>query len=270
MFLKELGSLRMKKKKKILFPLLIIIIFITLFFKVGILNISKIDVQINNAPCISEQNIKLESQFLNKNILLADENNVKRRILQKYFCVKNIQVKKEFPKTVKIIIDGRAPLTRVFTFKYEKSIRVSDLEATPSSSAAILDWSFPNPIPEYAFIADDTGLIFEKDNKGNLPALFLSEDIKIGQQLNNLFFNRISEIIIKLTKLEVLVLQAKVIDNSLLVEAQEKIVFSLNKDIFKQLASLQLILQKAKIDGKIMEIIDLRFDKPIIVYSNKK
>ena len=62
-------------------------------------------------------------------------------------------------------------------------------------------------------------------------------------------------------------------DNYLIVFPQvdnPKVFFRLDNEIDLQLASLQLILEKAKIDERILEFIDLRFDKPIVRFAPKK
>ncbi|MFZ5366433.1 MAG: hypothetical protein ACOZBZ_04080 [Patescibacteria group bacterium] len=45
-----------------------------------------------------------------------------------------------------------------------------------------------------------------------------------------------------------------------------KVFFSREKDLSGQVASLQLILGRSKIEGKIPLEIDLRFDKPVLIY----
>ncbi len=51
---------------------------------------------------------------------------------------------------------------------------------------------------------------------------------------------------------------------NLLIEGIYKVYFSLDKNIDIQLASLQLILNQAKIDSEKVDYIDLRFEKPVI------
>ena len=46
------------------------------------------------------------------------------------------------------------------------------------------------------------------------------------------------------------------------------IFFSLNKDLTSQVASLQFVLSRNKIEGRKPSIIDLRFEKPILKFSN--
>ena len=46
-----------------------------------------------------------------------------------------------------------------------------------------------------------------------------------------------------------------------------QVIFSLKKEIEVQLDSLQLISSRAKIEGKKIKRLDLRFDKPVVVYD---
>lgn len=48
---------------------------------------------------------------------------------------------------------------------------------------------------------------------------------------------------------------------------QSEVIFSLEKDMEKQVASLQLILSRSKIEGKPFSKLDLRFDKPVAVFK---
>lgn len=44
------------------------------------------------------------------------------------------------------------------------------------------------------------------------------------------------------------------------------VLFSREKEYASQVASLQFILSRSKIEGKIPQKIDLRFDKPVLTY----
>lgn len=44
------------------------------------------------------------------------------------------------------------------------------------------------------------------------------------------------------------------------------VLFSKEKEYSNQVASLQFILSRSKIEGKIPQKIDLRFDKPVLTY----
>lgn len=51
------------------------------------------------------------------------------------------------------------------------------------------------------------------------------------------------------------------------LESGEEIMFSAKKDIQTQVSSLQLILSRLKIEGKRFLRLDMRFDKPVIVFE---
>lgn len=46
------------------------------------------------------------------------------------------------------------------------------------------------------------------------------------------------------------------------------IFFSLKRDLTSQVASLQFVLSRNKIEGRKPSIIDLRFEKPVLKFSN--
>ncbi|MDP3954862.1 MAG: hypothetical protein Q8Q15_00675 [bacterium] len=45
-----------------------------------------------------------------------------------------------------------------------------------------------------------------------------------------------------------------------------KVLFNLEGDVQEQVVSLQFILSRAKMDGKLPKVIDLRFAKPVVSY----
>lgn len=47
----------------------------------------------------------------------------------------------------------------------------------------------------------------------------------------------------------------------------EEVLITSDKDILRQLASLQLILTRLTMEGKHISRLDLRYDKPVIVYK---
>ena len=64
--------------------------------------------------------------------------------------------------------------------------------------------------------------------------------------------------------------EASIFEDVLMNNTAPKIIFKLRNDIDKQIASLQLILEKAKMETSKLEFIDLRFDKPIVRIAPKK
>lgn len=51
-----------------------------------------------------------------------------------------------------------------------------------------------------------------------------------------------------------------------IIDGGEEVVFSQNKELLKQIASLQLIMRQLTIEGRRFKRIDFRFDNPVITY----
>lgn len=252
------------KFNKLLFLPLILALFIFFVWKSGILNIRRVDTEIIEAKCVTEEQVKMESSLPGGNILFVGEDAVRNKLLDKFICVKSVVIQRKFPGAVKLTVEGRVAMASVMTFKDDK------LEATPSSQSALLDWSSPQPASQQ-FLADDKGVLFAEFQNGGLPKLFLPEQtVKIGQRLDEGLFKKISTIFVETKKSDINVTEAVVRDQDFLILHPQKITFSFKKDILKQLVSLQLILQKAKIDESMIETVDLRFDKPVVKFVPKK
>lgn len=260
----------MKVYKNYVF-LIILTILCVLLWKAEVLNIKKIVIEKNSAPCVDDQKLLSELKIKGELILLIDENNINKYILSKNICVKNIVLEKKIPDTVKIIINGRKGVARTVSFKNNLSINLKQLEATDSSQAALIDWSLPVSDSTDNFTVDDEGIVFAKNDENSLPFLYISDQmIQIGNKIKNIDFSKVALIFIKLPQMNINITQTKIIEHNLQILGENKIIISLEKDILKQLASLQLILEKARIDNRTMEMIDLRFDKPVVKYVLKK
>ncbi|MFA5933062.1 MAG: hypothetical protein WCV81_02200 [Microgenomates group bacterium] len=257
-------------KLKILI-LLLSILFIIIIWRLNILSIEKVNV-INFAECVSVNDLSTEINRFDKNSILISPERLKNELSSKYKCIKDISMSYEFPKTVNVNVYGRKFLTKIYSV--ETPLNLTDLEASISSETSLLDWNFPQESSEDAFVTDETGFVFTKVKpETSLPILFLNENIILGTQLDPPIFKSIEQIFSKILTLAPISYQpnfkAKKYSNILLINTSPKVAFSLEKDILRQLASLQLILQKAKIDERVAEFIDLRFDKPVVQYRTK-
>ncbi|MCL5783803.1 MAG: FtsQ-type POTRA domain-containing protein [Patescibacteria group bacterium] len=278
----------MKFKKIIILPIGIFL-GVLIIFKLNIFQVHKIDVKNNGVDCVSDDNLKTLIGANNKNIFLIDEKDIRRKIISNFFCVKDVKVDKKLPDTLVLTLQGRADFVKVVLYQPLLPLTLNDLENPSASSAALLDWSLPSLSGNPTFISDETGFIFKQGENNNIPVLFLSgQNLKIGQQLDSQMFGKIFLIFDKLKSLQFvadtiskdnnlsgsdgtsILPIAKIVDDYIQITYQAELVFSLKKDIFRQLASLQLILQKDKINSGTMKTIDLRFDKPVVVYTVKK
>lgn len=262
----------MKFKKILLLPFILVLIAFFVW-KSGILEIRRVDTEIIAASCVAEDQIRETAGLLRSNIFLVNEDSIKNKLLDKFVCLREVKLHRKFPGAVKLTVEGRVAIASVVTFKDNRQFQGLDLnglEATPSSQSALLDWSAPQPTSQQ-FLADDKGVLFAQFQGEDLPKLFLSEQmVKVGQRLDEGLFKKISIVFTEAEKFGIGVLEAVVSDQDFLILQPQKIAFSLKKDISKQLISLQLILQKAKIDESMIETFDLRFDKPVVKFLPKK
>lgn len=248
-----------------------ILFFFLIFWKFNLLGVSRIEVQSNDLGCVSQDMIKQKLAKVKRNVFEIDENKIYKDLSSRYPCIKNIRAQYLFPGIMKVNIESRTPLVKVAKIEAEETPTLSNFSQREASSAALLNWSFPDLGNQPALITDSAGHIFREGEDQGLPVLFVPDDnLKVGFIFDKDTFEIISDIFVKLEKMEVTISRAKRVGNLLLVESDKKFAFSLSKDISRQLASLQLILQEAKINGRAMEIVDLRFDKPVVVYTPKK
>lgn len=275
----------MKRKKTFFLTLLGVLLLILSIFKVGLLQIKKIVIETNNSNCVSADILQLELGLKDKNILLLDESGIRKKIMVQHFCVSDVKVERKFFGIVKLTVSQRNPWAKITTFSSNKLMTLADIDNSSASSAALLDWSFSTPTSP-SLISDEGGFIFEQGDNENLPIIFWQEnDLKIGQQLDNELFLKIDTIFNKLHEPQFVVEDngvsnklldtgeiplIRVADGYLQIKTKPLVIFSLEKDIIRQLASLQLILQKAKINSGTMDLIDLRFEKPVVNYSSSK
>ncbi|MBI4040198.1 FtsQ-type POTRA domain-containing protein [Candidatus Daviesbacteria bacterium] len=239
-------------------------------FKFNLLLISRVDVKIDQPACASAEAIKFASNLIGKNLFLVNSQDVEGKLIQKYPCVREIVLHRVFPGKVTIEVSLRKELVRIAGLTTRGQLSFSNLEASASTATALLDWSFPKASAEAYLLADKTGFLFGQADSTGSGVLYLDDPmLKIGQSLGTAFVQKIVPILEKINELGESSIVGKKGGDILQIASGQKLVFDLDRDILHQLASLQLILQKAKIDQRSVESIDLRFDKPVVIYSGK-
>lgn len=239
--------------------------------------IQKVEIRGDNLSCTSHEAIKDRLNLVGQNIFLLNEDKLKEEVYNRYPCIKSLEFKQKLPKEIEIIVTNRNLFVQLIHYLPPKVVEFRDLTAEEASSTALLNWSRPQFL-ELVFMVDTDGMVFGQDKIRDYPVLFWPvSDLHIGQKLESSVFQKIALVLEKLSGLNHPVVWAKIIGDDLLAVSKDgndlrewRIVFSLNKDIFKQLASLQLIFQEAKINKMLLDVIDLRFDKPVIIFLTKK
>ena len=265
---KKESKLNLKK----IIPLVILIPISGLIFafQSSLLLIKEVDIKLNGVNCISDSQINQQVNLIGENILLINQEQVKKK-LQKFICIKDLKIVKNSINKITLDITGRNPIASISTLIINDQnieqifINISTSSAEASTSAI---WNLPS---DQKFLVDDEGVVFGNTDNSNLPSLlFWDGDIKIGKKINQLVVKNSLIILEKINSFGINVYDARIYSQNLLTDTIPKLIFNLDRDINKQLAALQLIIEKAKIGDEQIEMIDLRFEKPIVRYAPKK
>lgn len=239
------------------------------------MKISRIEILSDRADCVDRE-VLTAMVDLNQYFFQINKDNLRQRISGKFLCVKSTGLDYQFPNGAVLKVLGRVGMFRLAEFS--DTIPTPDATEPLSSASARIDWSKPS-LTDEQFLVDESGVVFKKSQEKNTPLLFLSrERVEIGRRMNPELIQKFQKIFDDLVKLrEESYLEttagdvgfiAKKVEADLIIISPTKIIFSLEKDVSRQLASLQLILRKNKIDAGEIDMIDLRFDKPVIRYVN--
>ncbi len=213
--------------------LIIFIIGFSPIFKVKSITISQ------GQRCLQSEEIKKELGLVGKNIILVQNKKIIQTIKEKHACLKNLKIKKVLPSTLHLEVEVSQPVVRL------------------ENSSLILT---------------EEGIVLEGGDTLSLPTLYTGKDLQLGpdQKVTDSGVIFALSVALNLSKSDFSLSNLRMIDGgSLAAYNQQDLVaiFSSNKDVDRQVDSLQLVLSKAKIDGTKIAKIDLRFDKPVIVYK---
>lgn len=221
--------------------------------------------------CASVDQIREKSQLKGQSWIAINNDSIKQRLQKQFLCLEEVRARRQLPDIIELQLIERQPVLVVQLASKSSYPDLQALESTSSSLAA--QAAFISQSPAVSFLVDRLGVVFSQDlsRAGHLPHIFLIDHpLSLGQQFPGDQESKILAILEKLSQLSIATGQVKLIGQTLVVTGDNQIIFSLEKDDRVQLASLQLILQKAKIDSRPIDRIDLRFDKPVVVYSSVK
>ncbi len=238
------------------FFLAVLLLMLLIIFKSNFFTIKQINIKSAKVSCIDEKSLKEKSNLFGQNFFLVDEKKVKEVIKKNFICIKDINLSKNLPDKIKLDIIGRIPAVSLYSIKNWEASASSLIENVATPSADLTDE--PNLI-------DDEGIIFSKGDFQFLPKIYFFGDKPAGDYLAKAL-----NILKSLKDLSLDNSHIFIFKNFFITSGNPKVVFDLDEDIDIQIASLQLIVQKAKIDSSKLMFIDLRFDKPVVKYAPKK
>ncbi len=284
-------------KKRKLFLIIFVALFVIVaaaFFGYKVLTenkLSQFDVEAQNLNCTNSDEIKgfLQTKSINYFYFKADP--LESELRKKFLCIGRIETEASYPDRLKLKIAGRE--VKFVVSSVEPNIETNpqivlnleQMNATQSTSEAfppkvlnqILD-TYKTASSSGMFLVDEEGIVFEEVNSDTaFPKLSIfSQDLKIGLKIPNDLVKKTAEVLEKLKETDVPSDNLLIVGDRLIIDSKPRVTFSLNRDLPRQSASLQLILRQAKMnldpesrDIRSVESVDLRFDRPVVVYSKK-
>lgn len=234
-------------RKKIKLTILVVGIFsllllgIYLIFFSNFFLVKSVEVE-SNLTCVDKESLLNVSSVSGSNFFLIRSSEIEEKLKAKFSCIKSVRIFKKFPNRILLEVRNREPQAKIFI--------VTNQESTPSAETAV-----------DSFLIDNEGMLFSGNQEAGL---------KIYSENKNKDFKKIISILNKIKFFGIEIMEVTIVEDTLLFPSSPKMIFALDKNIDTQLASLQLILSKAKIDEETIEFIDLRFDKPVVRFAPKK
>lgn len=268
-FLKRSSKVEIQGKNPIIIPfqamtvfLLLLLIFISafLFFRSDLFQIKAIQLASQVPDCATEDGIKFETEAIGASIIFYDTNSAKQKILDKFYCIENVELTKAYPATLKVAIFERKPVVAALQIDQNPTLEF----ATQSASLISPNFATTSAI----FALDKTGILFKNlPNSVALPKVGIAENLQIPGKITQ------SEILWLLKFLEAA--EGFNLNFSEFIRTQDTtivgktgegllILLSSRTDEIKVASSLQAILKQAKIEGVKFSLLDLRFEKPIL------
>ena len=218
--------------------------------------IEKITCRLDDQDCPPDLLAKTTELSLGKNLIFFPKQSFEQNIQNNFPQTGEIKIKKGFFKNISFFIASQKAVAALAV-----QLPLSN-EATSSGQEFSLSGVF-------YWLTQDGTVLGKTDHADDLPLVLIEKDpnLNVGQ----VFQQEESTVIMPLLMgLKLHVIDFKLIrivslrEIEIWLQGQILVLFNGEKDLESQLDSLQLILSRAKIEGKSIKKIDLRFDKPVI------
>ena len=220
-------------------PALVLVILIpTILLILTQFKVTRIEID-KQTSCLDSEKLLADFELSQKFIFLISEQKITEQIKQKYNCVSQIKIEKKLPRTIRVKVTLNEPILK---------IAETDLALTQDGQVVKL-----------------------LDNQ-KLPIVYNIKQIKpeIGQKITDDDLVFAINLATQLQSSDFIPAGIRFIDpNNIAVYNVNSMtaIFTPQKDVTLQVNSLQQVLSKAKIDAVKIDKIDLRFEKPILVYK---
>ncbi len=263
------GKVFLPTKKRITIPLkkiFFILIILTslaagyLVFRSDLFLVKNLEIP--SLSCADKTAIQSKIDVLNTSFFMVKENEIEDRLKKNFLCLSETKIKKIWPDRVILEIRERQALAAISSPPQTSS-------ASASSSAMLSTSSNQQPF----FLVDENGVVFSQvATTSGVPVLIMPQNItyKPGDNIDQARLKNVVTILSNLREMSYIVNNVSFLSDGniqILLASEQKILIGVDKNPQNLLNSLQLIVRQAKIEGKTWQKIDLRFDKPVVVYG---
>jgi len=239
-----------------------------LFFKSNFLRIQKVECFFDGQRCSNQVWAGVFEILKGKSSVSISQQSFLSALKEKYPYVRNAEIEIRSPRAVVVKLEKRVAIGN-FVFISDFPL-FTQLPLKPSLELKKISGltGYPN------WQVDENGVIFSSNQANNqLPLILLVPEkavkVESGAQIQSYFQADIINLLIHLAESSlqpdtVIVSEEKNIAG--IISSGWEALISTEKEIVFQVDSLQLILGRAKIEGRLPKLVDLRFNKPVVSY----
>lgn len=243
-------------KRKAPFFVLLLVSFLAIGFSCWkFIRIKKVECRLDEAECPPKLLGETRGYFAGEGMVSFSSREAEEKLLKNHFDFFSVKVRKKLPATLYINILRRKPVA-ILLPERRNEVAADEISQQIVNGSAVL--------------ADKEGVFLDIDRLiQGLPAIISPEGMVFsGRKVGD-------EAIIKVLDLSENMLFRSLMPVSMVIVTRREVrvrlgsgqlaVFTTEKGIIEQLDSLQYILGRAKIEGRAIRKIDLRFAKPVIL-----
>ena len=215
-------------------------LFFIIFLTIGTIFTSKFFL-IGKTIVVSKEDIHNLSILNRRNLILLDQEKIKKYLLESNPFIKSLTIEKKYPNTLLIKVIPREPsavikIGSVWIELDSEGILLRNVQKT--DNLLIIE-------------ASDQIILRKKPDWRIIRSLELLELLKKDYQVSNIQIND-KENVFKIS-----------------FATGEEIIIPYNADTGMVVASLQIIIHRFRIEGKTVALVDFRFDKPVVRLINE-
>ncbi len=183
--------------------------------------------------------------FMNKNLLLIKQSEIRTLILQKNAIISDVQIQKKFPDTLILTVQSYTPVAILqadngFFILGDRTNILKKVKKNNTTLPLIRHYQ----VPQYSIYTPGDKIAYS-DLGFSLHLIGALEDT--GLHIDSIDINSLSVIVLQ--------------------QGEKSILFSSDKNEDVQVYQLELILKQFKLEGKDFKKLDLRFDKPVVEFK---